>query len=228
MTQTATQTAFSLNLDLAREQMLEHQVRAWEVLNPRVLEALRAVPREQFVPQTLRNLAFADTEIPLGPGVRMLAPKVEGRILQALEIQADDRVLQIGTGSGYLAACLARLGRSVHSVEIDGDFTQAAKKRLHALKVPNVTLETRDAARLNWVKEPFDAIAVTGSMPVLEDSFLHALTIGGRLFVVTGAAPAMQARLITRTGQDHWAQEVLFETVLTPLINAYNPPRFPF
>lgn len=228
MTQTPTQTAFSLNLDAAREQMLEHQVRAWEVLNPRVLEALRAVPREQFVPEALRNLAFADTEIPLGPVVRMLAPKVEGRILQALEIQADDRVLQVGTGSGYLAACLARLGRSVLSVEIDGDFTQAAKKRLHALRMPNITLETRDAARLNWIKESFDVIAVTGSMPVLEDSFLQALTIGGRLFAVTGAAPAMQARLITRTGADHWAQEVLFETVLAPLVNAYNPPRFAF
>lgn len=223
-----TQTATTLNLDLAREQMLEHQVRAWEVLNLRVLDVLRDVPREQFVPEAYRNLAFADTEIPLGPGVHMLAPKMEGRILQALEIQADDKVLQVGAGSGYLAACLARLGRSVHSVEIDNDLTLAAKKRLKALKAQNVTLETRDSARLNWVKEPFDVIAVTGSMPVLEDSFLQALTIGGRLFVVTGTAPVMQARLITRTGQDHWAEETLFETVLAPLVNAYNPPRFPF
>lgn len=217
-----------MDIELAREKMIEQQVRAWEVLNPRVLDVLAATPRERFVPEAYRELAFADTEIPLGHGESMMTPKIEGRLLQALDLQPDDRVLEVGTGSGYLAACLARLSGEVLSVDIYPEFTRGAQTVLHNLGIRNVQTETRDASRLDWVKQGFDAIAVSGSMPVLEPSFLHALNPGGRLFVVVGRKPAMEALLITRAGEGDWTRDSLFETVVKPLVNAYDPHDFVF
>jgi protein-L-isoaspartate(D-aspartate) O-methyltransferase len=214
-------------LDAARRQMIDQQVRAWEVLDDRVLAALAGVRREDFVPEGYREVAFADTAIPLAHGQHMLPPKVEGRILQALALQPDDEVLEIGTGSGFFAACLARLVRRVRSIEIYPDLAQGAVRALAAATVTNVTVETGDALQIGD-SDRYDAIAVTGSLPVYDDRFERALKIGGRLFVVVGQAPVMEARLITRTGQDDWAADTLFETVIDPLINATQPPGFIF
>ncbi|HWP94696.1 MAG TPA: protein-L-isoaspartate O-methyltransferase [Gammaproteobacteria bacterium] len=214
------------DIEYARRQMVEQQVRAWEVLDPRVLDTLATVPREDFVPAAYRGIAFADTQIPLGHGEVMMAPKVEGRLLQALAIRPEDRILEIGTGSGFLTACLARLGREVVSVDIHGDFVAAAGDKLRAHGITNVSLETRDASRPDWAAERFDVIAVTGSLPVLDEGWRRRLTVGGRLFVVVGEPPVMEALLVTRVSEDAWSQESLFETVIPPLRNVPRPVRF--
>jgi protein-L-isoaspartate(D-aspartate) O-methyltransferase len=214
-------------IDQARLNMIENQVRAWEVLDQRVLDVMIRVPREEFVPPRYHDLAFADTEVPLGHGQAMMAPKVEGRLLQALDVQPSDIILEVGTGSGYLTALLANLGHHVYSVEIFPDFSTQAGKRLAAHGLHNVTLEKGDAAHGWPARAPYDVIAVAGSLYSLPDSFRRNLKVGGRLFVVLGEAPAMEAVLITRE-KDGWARESLFETVLAPLVNAPQPPRFVF
>lgn len=206
--------------------MLGQQIRAWEVLDDRVLRAIADTPRERFVPSDYRDLAFADTEIPIGHGQQMLAPKMEGRILQALQIERVDEVLEIGTGTGYLTACLARLGQQVASVDIVPDFVTSARARLGELELANVEIEAADALAMDVPAGRFDAIAVTGSVPELDVRFIQMLRPGGRLFVVVGRAPAMEARLITRHADGAWTTESLFETVLTPLINAERPEPF--
>ena len=216
----------AMNFEQARCNMIEQQIRTWDVLDQHVLDVLAQTPREAFVPERLRTLAFADIEIPLGHDQAMLQPKVEGRILQALAIQPTDRILEIGTGSGYLSACLARLGAAVHSVDIFPEFIDAARARLAEHGIGNVSLTVGDAAR-GWSQGgPYDAIVVSGSLPVYQEAFQQALAPGGRLFVVTGGAPAMQAQLITRVGAQDFARAVLFETVLAPLVNAVRPPAF--
>jgi protein-L-isoaspartate(D-aspartate) O-methyltransferase len=215
-----------MDIELARSKMLGQQVRAWEVLDPHVLDVLGGLPRERFVPEAYRNLAFADTQIPLGHGEAMLAPKVEGRLLQALAVQPEDQVLEIGTGSGFLTACLARLGRQVHSVDIQSEFTRRAGQALAELGVANVELETRDSATLDWCERRFDCIAVTGSLPELPASFQERLAVGGRLFVVVGTGPVMEARLLTRVDERAWSVQHLFETELAALRNAHRTPRF--
>lgn len=218
----------ALNFEQARFNMIEQQVRPWDVLDDRVLRALAEVPRENFVPERYRSLAFSDLSIPLDHDQAMMAPKVEGRLLQALDVKPGDRALEIGTGSGYLTACLAHLGAQVHSVDLFDSFVEQARPKLDAAYPGRVTLETRDAAA-GWDQlRAFDAIAVTGSLPVLHRGFHEALTIGGRLFVVAGRPPAMQALLITRTGTSEWTQESLFETSLPALINAEQPDGFRF
>ena len=214
-----------MNLDFARKQMIRQQVRAWEVLDSGVLDVLQSVPRETFVPEAYRGVAFADLEIPLDHGQAMMAPKIEGRLLQALRIEAADRVLEIGTGSGFLTACLAELGGAVVSVDIFPDFTSAASLRLEHVGADNVDLITADALELDRPDE-FDAIAVTGSVPELDDRFIRMLRPGGRLFVVTGRDPVMEAQLITLKSPGHWSRDALFETSLTPLINADTPAPF--
>jgi protein-L-isoaspartate(D-aspartate) O-methyltransferase len=215
-----------MNFEAARAQMLGQQIRAWEVLDDRELRAIADTPRERFVPPELRDLAFADTEIPIGHGQCMLAPKIEGRILQALEVERVDEVLEIGTGTGYLTACLARLGHQVASVDIVPEFATAARARLADLAVRNVEIEAADALRMDVPAARFDAIAVTGSVPVLDEHFIRMLRPGGRLFVVVGRAPVMEARLITMHADGAWTAASLFETVLTPLINAERPEPF--
>lgn len=206
--------------------MVEQQVRTWEVLDQRVLDAMSEVPREAFVPQAYRNLAFADTSIPLGHGQAMMAPKVEGRLVQALAPTGTDRVLEIGTGSGYLTALLARLAREVVSVEIHDDFLAAASTRLGKLGYGNVRLEAGDGLHGWSAGAPWDVIAVTGSVPELHAAFREQLAPGGRLFIVVGLAPAMDARLVTRIGDAEWRTESLFETDLPPLVGARSTPRF--
>lgn len=216
-----------MNFDDARAHMVEQQVRAWEVLNGRVLDVLREVPREEFVPQRYRKLAFADTNIPLPHGECMMAPKIEGRLLQALELAEDDTVLEIGTGSGFLTACLAKLSGSVVSADIYPEFTEQAAPRLKSLGIQNVTLESWDATEMR-MENRFDAIAVTGSIPEYDPRFELALRHGGRLFIIVGEEPVMEAMLVTRLTETEWNREVRFETVLPPLVNARKTQKFVF
>lgn len=205
--------------------MLGQQIRAWDVLDDRVLRTLEATPRERFVPPESLELAFADMEIPLAHGQNMLAPKIEGRLLQALQIQPMDRVLEIGTGSAYMTACLARLGQHVTSVDIFADFIDSARPRLHEQHADNVDLVVADAVTLSLPAQ-FDAIAVTASVPDLDEHFIKMLRPRGRLFIVVGRAPVMEACLVTISANGDWTTESLFETVLTPLINAERPEPF--
>ena len=214
-----------MNFELARTQMLGQQLRAWDVLDDRVLRAFADTPREDFVPADYRDLAFADAEIPLGQGQTMLAPKVEGRILQALQVEPIDDVLVVGTGSGYLTACVAQLAKHVTSVDIFPDFATTAAPKLAARDIRNVELKTADALRLPY-RAQFDAIAVTGSTPVLNDHFVSMLRPQGRLFIVVGRDPAMEAQLITLQPNGTTTTDSLFETVLAPLINSDRPEPF--
>jgi len=216
-----------MDIEIAREQMIDQQIRGWDVLQPRVLRILGEIPRERFVPEAWSSLAFADTEIPLAHGENMMAPKVEGRLLQALEIEPGDRVLEIGTGTGFLTACLARLGEHVVSVDCYSDFAATAGDRLRESDIVNTELLTMDAMQ-ELPPGEFDAIAVTGSVPRFEQRFADALAMDGRLFLVVGEAPVMEAFLITRTGENEWSRESLFETVLKPLRNATPPSHFRF
>ena len=211
----------------AREQMIEQQVRAWDVLDARVLELLRKVPREHFVPPAQRFFAFADLEVRLPNGQHMLRPSVAGRLLQALELKDHDKVLQIGAGSGFITACLAGMTTQVRAVEIHPELAALARDNLASLGIRNVEITTADGMRIEGPTR-YGAIAVTGSMPEYLDVFQRALEIGGRLFVVVGEGPAMDARLVRRTSEEAWTSESLFETVVDPLINAPRPPEFTF
>ena len=212
----------------ARFNMVEQQVRPWEVLDSQVLELIGSMPREHFVPDKYKGLAYADIEVPLGDGQKMMFPRVEGRLLQALDIQPDEAVLEIGTGSGYLTACLARMGGSVISQEINPAFTEQARKNLSGLGIENVQLRTTDSLNDDVESGPFDAIAVTGSLPFIPDSLKQRLAIGGRMFIVTGDSPAMTAYLVTRRGEDEWESEGLFETDIVRLTNAPVIRKFEF
>jgi protein-L-isoaspartate(D-aspartate) O-methyltransferase len=207
-----------MNLEYARSQMLRQQIRAWEVLDDQVLGIMGRIPREAFVPEAFRELAFADLEIPLGNGQQMMTPKIEGRLLQSLRLLPVDRVLEIGTGSGFLTACLANLAETVVSVEVFPEFTDSARAKLESLGTSNVELSTADALRLEYADE-FDAIALTASLPELDEYFIRMLRPGGRLFAVVGREPIMEARLITRHANGEWTQQSLFETVIKSLLN---------
>jgi len=217
-----------MNLEQARFNMIEQQIRPWDVLDDKVLEVLSATPREDFVPAQYRALAFSDICIPLPQDQCMMPPKLEGRLLQSLALQSSDSILEIGTGSGYLTACLARLGNRVHSVDLFEDFVDAAGAKLARHDIRNATLEVGDAAT-GWSDEQrYDAIAVTGSLPVLHQGFHSLLNPGGRLFVIVGQPPVMQALLITRIDAQEWNQESLFETSIPALVNAPQPEAFSF
>jgi protein-L-isoaspartate(D-aspartate) O-methyltransferase len=214
-----------MNFEVARNQMLAQQLRAWEVLDERVLRAFAETPREDFVPREYRDLAFADMAIPIGHGQTMLAPSVEGRILQALQVERIDDVLVVGTGSGYLTAVAARLAKHVTSIDIFPDFISAAEPKIAACGLRNVELKVADASTLSG-RDQFDAIALTSSLPVLDPRFIEMLRPEGRLFVVVGRKPAMEARLITLQPDGTTTTSSLFETELTPLINAERPEPF--
>jgi len=217
-----------MNLEQARTNMVEQQIRPWEVLDQDVLDLLYVVPREAFVPPALRNLAFVDMEIPIGEGERMWAPKIEARALQALALHKTDRVLEIGTGSGYLTALLAHRAAQVRSVEINPALAAFGRANIERHGVDNVTLETGDAARGWATGAPYDVIVLTGSVPVLPKAILAQLAPGGRLFAVVGEAPIMTAQLITSVPAGTFRSTGLFETVLAPLANCEQPPRFRF
>jgi protein-L-isoaspartate(D-aspartate) O-methyltransferase len=215
-----------MNVEQARFNMVEQQIRTWEVLDQQVLDLMAEVPREDFVPAAYRNLAFADTCIPLAHGQTMMLPRVEARMLQALRVTPGDRILEVGTGSGFVTALLARLGAEVISIEIDDALSSSASDKLDAHAIENVELHSGDASR-GWERSaPYDVIAVTGSLPVLEESFQNSLAVGGRLFIVVGQEPAMEALLISRNGETQWSTDCLFETVLAPLAGVEVPERF--
>jgi protein-L-isoaspartate(D-aspartate) O-methyltransferase len=212
----------------ARQQMVDQQIRSWEVLDPRVLDVFSAVAREAFVPPEYVELAFADSPIPIGFGEAMLAPKIQGRILQALAVAANDTILEVGSGTGYLSACLGLLGAATHSIDIRPQFTAAATANLaKASPQSNVKFETRDAFNSAPLGE-YDVIALTGSLPVYDSRFEKALRIGGRLFAIVGEAPVMDAIVVRRVDSTEWIRESLFETVVAPLINATAAQKFVF
>lgn len=213
--------------EAARRQMIDQQVRAWDVLDARVLDALGAVPRERFVPEAYRSVAFADAPIPIGHGQFMLPPAIEGRMLQALAPLRGERVLEIGTGSGFFAACLAQLTGSVDSIEIHADLAARAARSIGDAGIPRVSVETGDAFAREF-DAAYEVVAVTGSLPAAERRFERALVVGGRMFVVIGTGPVMEARRVTRTGEDAWLSEPLFETRIEPLILPTAPSRFRF
>lgn len=207
-------------LEKARFNMIEQQVRPWDVLDQAVLEVMKEIPRESFVPDNYRSLAFSDVELPLGHGEKMLSPKVIGRILQELAIMPDDTCLEIGTGSGYLTACMAKIAKMVYSVEYHQDISIMAQDRLDYQSIFNVMLEVADAAQ-DWSSDEvkhFDIIAITASMPSYNANYERKLSIGGRLFAFVGTAPAMQAMLVTRLSENEYTRVSLFETETKALI----------
>lgn len=216
-----------MNTEALREQMIEQQVRAGEVLDDRVLDAMRDLPRETFAPERYRQVAYADAPIPLAHGQAMLPPIVHGRILQALAVKPDDVGLIVGTGSGYLAACLGKLASRVRALEIFPDLADQTRTNLFTVAVNNVGVEVGDGMQLDE-QGAYDIIAVTGSLPLYDERFQRALRIGGRLFVTVGQEPVMEAWKVTRVGEREWQRESLFETVIAPLINAPQPPKFVF
>jgi protein-L-isoaspartate(D-aspartate) O-methyltransferase len=211
----------------AREQMIEQQVRAWDVLDARVLETLRKVPREAFVPPQHRFLAFADVEIPLPCGQHMLRPSVAGRLLQAVALTGGERVLEVGTGSGFVTACLRSGGASVRSLELFPELVELARRNVSSLGLRDIDIVAQDATRLDSDAR-YDVIAVTASLPIPDERFQRQLAVGGRLFVVVGEPPVMEARLIRRITEDAWGTESLFETVIDPLVHATRPQGFVF
>ena len=218
----------SLNLDAARVSMIKSQLRTWDVLDDRILELIARSPREDYVPKQYHNLAYVDMSIPLGHGEVMMAPKLEARLLQELEISPTDKILEIGTGSGYMTSLLAAFGRHVISVEILPEFTAAAATKLAHHGVRNITLETGDGAR-GWDRQkPYDVILLTGSTPILPEAFQESLAIGGRLIAIVGTAPAMDVRRIRRLGEHSFEEKSLFETVVPPLRHALEPSKFVF
>jgi len=217
-----------MNLEQARSNMVEQQIRTWEVLDQEVLDLLYVVPREEFVPEKHRALAFSDLEIPIGDGERMWQPKMEARVLQELGVRRTDRVLEVGTGSGYLSALLAHRAAQVCSVEIKPGLAELGRGNLERHGSENVTLELGDAAR-GWPRHaPYDVIVLTGSTPVLPRALLEQLAPGGRLFAVVGEAPIMAARLVECGAAHALHDTILFETVIAPLVNCEQLPRFRF
>lgn len=217
-----------MNLEKARFNMVEQQIRPWDVLDQEVLDLLFEVKREDFVPGNYQALAFVDMEIPLGHGEVMLSPKLEARIMQEISLDKTDRVLEIGTGSGYQTALLARQAEHVLSVEIIPEFTAAAEKKLRAHGIVNTSLVVGDAGRGWNSAEQFDAVVLTGSVPRLPEAFLKSLRVGGRLFAVVGDAPVMEAKLITCVAPGAYDTVDLFETCIPALRNVQQPERFVF
>jgi protein-L-isoaspartate(D-aspartate) O-methyltransferase len=216
-----------MQTEFARSQMITQQVRAWEVLDERVLDAMRSVARERFVPARFRNVAFADTNIPLAPGRHMLAPKLVGRMLQALSPHAGDRALSVGSDNGYLGACLAALGAEVEIIERDPALAAAARANLAAGDVARVAVRDGDAFSAAPGRD-YQLVVLTGSLPRYDARFEQLLAVGGRLLVVTGEAPLQEARLVTRVAAGEWRSESLFETYIDALDNAPRPEAFEF
>lgn len=216
-----------MDFEQARFNMVEQQIRTWEVLDPSVLDLLIKIRREDFVPSQYRNLAFTDMEIPLGNGESMLSPKLEARLVQEAGISPTDRVLEVGTGSGYMAALMANLAQQVYTVEIIPEFSAQAKAKFAEHGLRNIVAEVGDAARGWDAHAPYDAIVVTGSLPKLPHAFEQALAPGGRLVVIVGDPPIMTAYRIQRTAEG-FSREGLFETSVKALRNATQPERFVF
>ena len=216
-----------MDIEAARQQMVDQQVRAWDVLDPRVLGTMARVPRERFVPPSYRELAFVDAPIPLADGQSILAPKLDGRILQACDVGPADSVVEVGTGSGFLAACLATLGAHVETLEIRPELADFAAQNLRATGFPGVTVRTVDATR--WAPAaPVDVVVLTASLPLYDARYQAWLKPGGRLFVAIGSSAPMSAQLVTRVGANEFARSDLFETMIDPMVNARRASVFVF
>ena len=216
-----------MNTEFARLQMVDQQVRGWNVYDETVLDMLRHLPRERFVPPDFEAFAFADTEIPIGHGQYMMSPTVEGRLLQSLGLQGQEHVLEVGTGSGFMTACLASLAERVTSIDIYDDFLDGAADKLEACDISNVELHKMDAM-CELPDALFDAVAVTGSIESFDPRFVEVLKPQGRLFIIEGKAPAMDAKLVERLDGNDWHTVSLFETTLAPLVHGRLPPQFVF
>ena len=219
-----------MNLNQARDNMIEQQIRPWNVLDQQVLNVLAELPRDAFVAEEHAKLAYCDTAISLGHGQAMLAPNVEGRLLQELALQGNESVLVVGTGSGYVVACLSRLSKQVRAVDCIEEFTLAAQARLDKFSINNVTLETGDACE-GWASDTrFDAIVITAAVSKIPESYRQQLSIGGRLFAIVGSddKPIMEAVLCTRQSQNQWVTESLFETRTSCMQTNDTKDRFVF
>jgi protein-L-isoaspartate(D-aspartate) O-methyltransferase len=210
-----------MDLQLARSNMIEQQVRPWDVLDQRVLDVLSEVPRDEFLAPAYQGIAYSDFPLPIGHGQHMLKPTVDGRLLQALLLDGTDTVLEIGTGSGYLSACLARLGSHVDSIEIIPELADSARTRLHEMGISNVKVIQQDASKVWDARDGYDAIALSGAVPSIPEFYRNKLNPGGRLFAIVGEStrPTMEAVLITRIRDAEWSRESLFETRVDPLVN---------
>lgn len=218
----------TMNFEQARHNMVDNQVRTWNVVNARVLDVLGDLRREDFVPAAWRHMAFADMPLPLGHGEIMMKPVVEGRLLQGVAPQADETVLEIGTGSGFLTACLARLTHHVTSVDLHAEFVNAARTRLAAAGADNVTLGVAEAVNEYQPQDVFDVIVVGGAVHTVPDRFTQWLKPGGRMFVISGESPAMRATLVQHDDDGRFRQTSLFETDLPYLVHGAPPKRFVF
>jgi len=217
-----------MDIEQARFNMIEQQIRPWEVLDPEVLALLFVVKREQFVPAAYAQLAFADLELPIGNNQTMLAPKIEARILQELAIKNTDRVLEIGAGSGYMAALLAAKAEYVNTVEIDPLLAETARRNLQNAGIANVSVQLGDGSRGWPAQAPYDAIVISAALPMLPPELLKQLKVGGRLVAIVGEEPIMRVQLVTRTGEEAFNTINLFETVAAPLLNPVRNDAFVF
>jgi protein-L-isoaspartate(D-aspartate) O-methyltransferase len=218
-----------MQFEVAREQMVKQQIRSWEVLDDRVIDTLQRLPRERFVPDAYRDAAYADSAIPLGHGEHMLPPKIVGRFLQALDLCERDSVLEVGSGSGYLTAAMAMQSARVRSIDRHADFVTAARARIASLGLGNTDFAVADAFEAGAPGEAsYDAVVLTGSLPVYDTRFEQRLAVGGRLLVVIGSAPVMEATLVRRVSATEWIRFGLFETVIDPLVGAPTAPAFQF
>lgn len=220
-----------MDLQLARSNMIEQQVRPWDVLDQRVLDVLAEVPREAFLDARHKGLAYSDFQLPIGHGQHMLKPTLDGRLLQALLLQLTDTVLEIGTGSGYLTACLARLSAQVDSIEIIPELAESASARLSERGVSNISVMQQDASQVWDARDGYDAIAFAGALPSIPDYYRNKMKIGGRLFAMIGEStnPTMEAVLLTRIRENEWNSESLFEACVDPLVNFESEsPSFVF
>ena len=218
----------TMDFEQARFNMVEQQIRPWDVLDPVVLGLMTTVKREAFVPQQFRTLAFADVEVPLSSSAKMWPPRVEAKLLQELGVKKTDRVLEIGTGSGYFAALLAALATDVVSVEIDRALADSAKRTLQANGVSNVTVEVGDGIKGWAAKAPYDVIVISGAVPAVPAEVLAQLKVGGRLAAIVGEAPVMNAQVITQTAEGVYSTVNVFETVADPLKNIKAATSFTF
>ena len=217
-----------MNFEIARFNMLEQQIRPWELLDQNSLNMMQQVPREEFVPAPYTMMSFCDTELPLKHNQKMLAPKIEAKILQAVQIKPSDNILEIGTGSGYLTALLASSGKSVESIDIFQDFLDSAEEKLNSLDLYNVNFKNIDLFNYTDTDNKYDVIVTGGSVTNVPDILKQALTIGGRLFIVRGQSPLMHAILYTRVSEDNWMEEILFETEIDALENSHESEKFIF
>lgn len=218
----------SINYSIARDNMVSQQLRTWDVFDPRVLDLFATLPREDFLPERFEHLAYSDTALPIGPGHFMAPPREQARMLQALALKPSDRVLEIGTGTGFITLCLAWLCKTVVTVDIDPETSQLANEILEAANILEATFKVGDASE-GWPHDgQFNAICIHGSVKKLPESFKQQLHVGGRLFAIIGDEPAMSATLITRLSETDWHTQVLFETVVPRLIHGEPKPQFEF